>query len=241
MSAIVDQSQIASLRVAGRQPPLAASRPATMWDRGSVVALRRRQVIALGGLVERDVVVADRLVTAQDVAGENWWVPAHAVWSDGETGRQETPRPIGLAVAASRPAAMIKGLSERLGWEAVLEFDQRGDLPVATAVGTAGRDAIVLDGRLGHDVPTVIVLGADTIRWGAASTWPGAVRRALFGEDSHADPVGELDTLAHLLRGAGLAVASVDLGTPRLNAAGIDRCSVQLLAGDAAVRSWDAD
>ena len=106
---------------------------------------------------------------------------------------------------------------------------------------SSGANAIVLDGRLDHDVPTVVVLAADTMRWGAASTWNGAMRRALYGEDPVADPVSELGGICDLLAADGLAVAGVDLGTPRLHAAGVVRCSVQIVAGDGSVRSWDAD
>ena len=141
----------------------------------------------------------------------------------------EQPRPIGLAVAATREAALVKGLSDRLGWEAVLEFEQRGDLPVATAAGQAVPNAIVLDGRLDHDVPTVVVLGADTMRWGAAATWPGAIRRALFGEDPHADPVDELDgprRTARRRRLGGRQRRPRD--HPVEHGRGVHRCSVQL-------------
>jgi hypothetical protein len=164
------------------------------------------------------------------------------VWSDAAAGgRREHPRPIGLATAATRDAALVKGLSDRLGWEAVLEFERGGDLPtLGTPPPATVGDGIVLDGRLGHDVPTVIVLDANTIRWGAASTWDSAVRRALYGDDHDVVPAKELAALTDLLVSAGLDVAAVDLGSPRLAAAGVVRCSTQLLAGNASVRSWDA-
>ena len=142
-------------------------------------------------------------------------------------------------MAATREAALVKGLSDRLGWEAVLELE-RGDLPVAEAIGTPPlTNALVLDGRLDHDVPTVIVLAAETVRWGAASTWDGALRRALYGDDAEVDPATELADLCKLL-GDDLGVASVDLGTAILGDAGVVRCSVQLVVGNATVRSWDA-
>lgn len=242
MTAIVDYPQVRNLPVGGRQLPVQpVGRPTTLPGRGSVVALRRRRAVTIGSLSGRGMLAGDRLVAADDVAGQSCWIPAAAVWSDGETTTPERPRPIGLAVAATRESAVLKGLSDRLGWEAVLEFEQRGDLPLATAAGQAVPNAIVLDGRLDHAVPTVVILGAETIRWGAAATWPGAIRRALFGEDANADPVNELKALDELLGGADLTIASVDLGTTLLSMAAVHRCSVQLLTGDAAVRSWDAD
>ncbi len=113
------------------------------------------------------------------------------MWSDADGSEHpEHPRPIGLATAPTREAALVKGVSDRLGWEAVLEFERGADLPKASAVtDSSGANAIVLDGRLDHDVPTVVVLAADTMRWGAGSTWNGAMRRALYGEDPAADPV----------------------------------------------------
>jgi hypothetical protein len=157
------------------------------------------------------------------------------VWSDADgPGHPEHPRPIGLATAATREAALVKGLSDRLGWEAVLEFERGGDLPEATAVTEpSGITAIVLDGRLGHDVPTVVVLAADTMRWGAGSTWNGAMRRALYGDDRVMDAVDDLGGLCRLLAADGLGVAGVDLGTPRLHAAGVVRCSVQIVQATA--------
>jgi hypothetical protein len=145
-----------------------------------------------------------------------------------------------LATAPTLEAATVKGLSDRLGWEAVLEFERGGDLPDANTLVPPTTNAIVLDGRLGHDVPTVVILAADTVRWGSGSTWDRALRRALFGVDADADAAHELKELGDLVLTAGLDVVTVDLGTPLLRAAGVVRCSVQLLAGNASVRSWDA-
>jgi hypothetical protein len=206
-----------------------------------VIALRQRATVALGGLADRAGHTAGRLVTALDLAGHTCWVPADAVWSDAAGGRRpEHPRPIGMATAPTLAAATVKGLSDRLGWEAVLEFERGGDLPGAGAELPPVPNAIVLDGRLGHDIPTVVVLATDTVRWGAGSTWDRALRRALYGTDAETDPAGELIELGDLLLGADLAAVTVDLGTPVLRSAGIARCSVQLVAGNASVRSWDA-
>jgi hypothetical protein len=188
------------------------------------------------------MLTGNRLVTATDVAGHSWWLPAASVWFDADLPEgPEHPRPIGLATGSTRDAALLKGVSDRLGWEAVLEFERGRDLSAAPMFdGTPIGQAIVLDGRLGHAVPTVLVLGADTIRWGAGATWEGAWRRALYADDPSADPGMELDKVAELLAAAGVAVAGVDLGTPRLSRAGVARWSAQLVVGDGSVRSWDA-
>jgi hypothetical protein len=213
-----------------------------LLDRESAAALRERPTIALGALGERTMLTGDRLVTASDVAGHSWWLPAAAVWSDADDpDGPEHPRPIGLATASTRDAALLKGISDRLGWEAVLEFERGRDLPAApTLDSTPTGQAIVLDGRLGHAVPTVVVLGADTMRWGAGASWESAWRRALYGDDPAVDPNRELGKVAALLAAADLGVAGVDLGTPRLSTAGVARWSAQLVAGDGSVRSWDA-
>jgi hypothetical protein len=244
VTAILDYPQVRHLPVGGGEtrvvPP--SGRPLTLLGRGSVVAFRQRQAIGLGSLRERTALSGERLVVAHDEAGHSWWISADAVWSDADSpGHPEHPRPIGLATAATWNAALVKGLSDRLGWEAVLEFERGGDLPVlAVSEQAVIANAIVLDGRLDHDVPTVIILAADTMRWGAGSTWDGAIRRALYGDDPLADADGELDELSKLLAADDLAVVAVDLGTPRLLAAGVARSAVQIVTGDASVRSWDA-
>jgi hypothetical protein len=241
----LDDSQLRRPSVGRRQERRATSRgrlAATLLDHGPAVALRRRPTIALGALTERAMLSGDRLVTASDAAGHSWWVPAASVWSDAESSDSpEHPRPIGLATASSRDAALLKGISDRLGWEAVLEFERGTDLQAApTADGTPIGQAIVLDGRLGHPVPTVVVLGADTMRWGAGATWEAAWRRALYGDDPTVDPSTDLAKVAELLAAADLAVVGVDLGTSRLSSAGVVRWSAQLAADDGSVRSWDA-
>ncbi len=241
----LDHAQLRHLPVGRRDARHAPSRGrtvATLLERGSAVALRQRPTIALGALVERTMLTGDRLVTASDVAGHSWWLPAAAVWSDAEcSDLPEHPRPIGLATAPTRDAALLKGISDRLGWEAVLGFERGRDLPAApTFDGKLTGQAIVLDGRLGHAVPTVVVLGVDTMRWGAGATWESAWRRALYGDDPVVDPSRELAKVAELLAAADLGVAGVDLGTPRLSTAGVARWSAQLVARDGSVRSWDA-
>jgi hypothetical protein len=176
--------------------------------------------------------MGDRLVTAHDEQGQGWWISAEAVWSDSNAaGHPEHPLAIGLATASTRDVAMVTGLSDRLGWEAVLEFERGTDLPRAEALADFSDDNVVfLDGRLGHDVPTVVVLGREMVRWGAAATWYGAMRRAMYGDDGNSDVGGELPQLCEILGRSGLGVAAVDLDSPLLRRAGIARCSVQIVA-----------
>src|SRR5262245_46173941 len=178
-------------------PPRPTARPTTVVRHGAVVALRQRAAIALGALDERALADGDRLVTAHDADGQAWWIAASSVWSDSErAGHPENPLPIGLATAATRDAAMIAGLSDRLGWEAVLEFERGRDLPHAAALADfTDENVVMLDGRLGHEVPTVVVLGRDMVRWGAGATWYGAMRRAMYGDDGNPDVGRELPEL----------------------------------------------
>jgi len=212
-------------------PPRPTSRPTTVTRRGPVVALRQRPTVALGALADRSLAVGDRLVTAHDAAGQAWWIPADAVWSDSESaGHPENPRPVGLATAPTRERALVAGLSDRLGWEAVLEFERGRDLPRATALAEfTDENVVILDGRLDHDVPTVIVLGREMVRWGAGATWYGAMRRAMYGDDGSLDIGHELPELCGMLARSGLGVAAVDLDSPLLRRAGIARCSVQVV------------
>ena len=89
------------------------------------------------------------------------------------------PRPAGLATGRDRVAAITAGLSDRLGWEAVLEFDRGRELGLAPGVNAPER-LVVLDGRVGHEVPTVVTLGDDIVRWGAGATWSQALDRAVL-------------------------------------------------------------
>ena len=193
-----------------------------MLRSGPIVALRERDTVALGSLQERGYVTGDLLVTSRDLAGESWWVPAESVWVDADAiGHPEHPRATGLATAINRDQAVLTGLSDRLGWEAVLEFERGTDLPPALAVAEAVPDhVVVLDGRLGHDVPTVVVMGPDFVRWGAGSTWDGAVRRALYGDAGNPSVSAELRHVTSVLGSRGLGVVAVDLDTPLLAAFG---------------------
>lgn len=161
------------------------------------------------------------------------------------------PHAVGLAVGSSRALAMLAGLSDRLGWEAVADLADDGDpitalpplgpaaraeLVADPAASTAadGGDVRLLDGR--HTaVPTIVMVGDGVLRWGAGATWLAALRRALFGDAGVADDATareELETMAAQLAQDGIIAAGVDLGTPTLDAAGITRLSVQLLLAD---------
>lgn len=225
-------------RAAGRwdatTTPSPTSGPTLVPAGGSVIALRRRDVIALGSLATRGVVEGSNLVIAFDADERSWWIAADAVWSDGDDSLQpQHPRPIGLSTAATHQRALLAGLSDRLGWEAVLELEHGRDLPVVDAELQVGRERLTaFDGRLDHGVPTIVLVGEDTVRWGAGATWDAAMRRATYGDDPSLADNGELETITTRLADQGLQIASVDLGTPLLHQAGIVRCSVQLL-GDA--------
>jgi hypothetical protein len=208
--------------------------PSLVVSSPHLVALRHRPVVALGALLDRSTVEGERLVTAHDVGGRTCWIPAEAVWSDAaDAERPQHPRPVGLATALTPERAFAAGLSDRLGWEAVLVFERGGQLPfidTATADSAVNGDRlVVLDGRLGHEVPTVVVLGDDLIRWGAAATWSTAVHRALYGDDGSLAVEDELVEVIGLLGEGGLDVVGVDLGTAVLRRANVVRRSVQLI------------
>jgi hypothetical protein len=214
--------------------------PTLASDRGRVVALRQRPVVAPGALAERAVLAGELLVSAQDLAGGSWWIDATAVWSDAaESDRPQRPRPIGLATGRSREQAVLLGLSDRLGWEGVVAFERGRQLPVVDGLHDGVSEGhVVLDGRLGHDVPTVVIIGPDLLRWGAGATWSAARHRALFDDDGSPAEVAEF---VELLAAAGLGVAAVDMGSPVIRRVGVARYSVQLLvANDEPGRPWDA-
>jgi hypothetical protein len=208
--------------------------PSLVVSSTHVVALRHRPVVALGALLDRSTVESERLVAAHDVSGRACWIPAEAVWSDAEDAEHpQHPRPVGLATARAPERAFAAGLSDRLGWEAVLVFERGGELPLIDAApadsAMDGDRLVVLDGRLRHEVPTVVVLGDELIRWGAAATWSTAVHRALYGDDGSLAVEDELADVIGLLGDAGLDVVGVDLGTDLLRRANVARRSVQLI------------
>lgn len=214
-------------------------------DGGTVAPLRRGCALAIGGVADHRVIDGCQLVAATDLAGTSWWVPAGAFWSDAQCNGAacpdgghptERPRATGLATARTWTAAVLIGLCDRLGWEAVDALDRGIDLPSLTdgrLVDEAGLDAaevIVLDGRIGHDVPTVVVLGDGVTRWGAGQTWAIALRRALFGgRAAGLDDDEELAWLGERLGRHGLRPVHLDIGNAALRSHGITRTSVQVL------------
>jgi hypothetical protein len=218
--------------------------PTIVVGDGPVVALRRRPVVALGSLDQRITLNASRLVSAVDLGGKAWWVPAAAVWPDGgREGQPQRPLAIGLAAGRGWEITVLAGLSDRLGWEANVARQRGRELPVLGELsGSHGDGTTVYDGRLGHDVPTVVVVKDSVALWGAGSTFAAAHHRAMFGDHAAVGHPGELGLLGDLLTLAGLDVAVVDLGTPVFKRVGVERLQVQLLApSHVAGRPWDAD
>lgn len=212
-------------------------------DDATISPLRGASALAVGGVAARRTVGGCQLVAAIDLAGTSWWIPAACVWTDAVCDHPSacvtdhpTTRPgaTGLAAARSWSAAVTAGLSDRLGWEAMLQLDRGVELaPVAADVVGATRElagVVVLDGRIGHEVPTVIVLGSGVARWGAGRTWAGAFQRAMFGRQTTADDALELTWMAAELERVGIRPVIVDVGADALRTHGITRASVQLLA-----------
>jgi hypothetical protein len=55
--------------------------------------------------------VSERLVTAIDARGQQWWIPATSVWLDAEQAETpEHPRPHCLGIGRSPTAAILSGL-----------------------------------------------------------------------------------------------------------------------------------
>jgi hypothetical protein len=211
-------------------------------DHPSVVALRRRRVIALGALSARAELDSARLVSAHDLAERPWLIPAAAVWSDAAgDGRPEHPWHVGLATDTSWHRAVLTGLSDRLGWEAKRALE-RGQLLGRLVDLEEGVGGTVWDGRLGHEVPTVVITSKNVERWGAGVTAASAYRRALYGDQGTTDAARQLADIELVLAASGIDVGVVDLATPLMARAGVARVSVQLLApAHDPVRRWDAE
>lgn len=227
----LDRSVVDAPRPTGH---IGIAQPVLISADGPVVALRQRSVIQPGGLADRALLRGQKHVTAYDLDGAPWWIPAEAVWTD--TSRSEgpsVPRSTGLATAGSRERALLAGLSDRMGWEAMASFErsQKLSLVDTSTLGTSIRQdgVAVLDGQLGLDIPTVVVIGDDVLRWGAGATWDAAIQRALYRDAGIMEPAIELAQLTARLERHDLTVATVDLGSPALQKAGIHRLSVQLL------------
>ncbi|MET0460834.1 MAG: hypothetical protein ABW195_16400 [Ilumatobacteraceae bacterium] len=228
----------------GWGPPNPSVLPTIVGGDGSVVAFRTRPAVAMGALDDRLVIDSEPLVSAQDLLGRSWWIPAEAVWSDVDSGRQpQHPWPRGLAAGSSREVALLAGLSDRLGWEANMSREAGRVLPVLDGIADAcGLGLTVYDGRLDHRVPTVVVVGDTFVRWGSGSTLSSAYRRAVHGDEGTTGHDVELEDLRWLLSVEGIDVVAVDLGTPLIRRAGVVRYSVQLTtASHEPGRSWDAD
>jgi hypothetical protein len=200
---------------------------------GRVVPLHSLPTIAHGGLAEQRTASAGRQTPAVTLDGSRVWVDAGAVWADA---RHPEPRQliaVGVASADTHDAAVLGGLCHRLGHEAMLAREQV-ELPPAPIAG-AGQQLTLLDGRLGHEVPTVVAVGPGKVRWGAGGTWESARGRALFGSGWPARD-GELDQMVEQLAMAGVGVALAEIGTSKLAALGVHRVAVQLTHRDTAGR-----
>jgi hypothetical protein len=213
-------------------------------DDRRVVALRERAVVAPGSLLDHRPLEGSALVSARDLADRQWWIPARAVWPDVDSdGRHERPWPVGLANRGSRHVAILTGLSDRLGWEAEVARRNGVQLPVVEGLGAGRKDGtVILDGRLAHDVPTVVVVSDHAVLWGAGSTMAAAYHRALYGDRGELGGRRELDQLGRLLADAGLEVVAVDLATAVMSEHGVHRLSVQVMVpSHEPGRPWDAD
>ena len=94
------------------EPPSPSVVPTLVVGEGPIVALRQRPVIAMGALLERGEIDSPRLVSAVDLAGRPWWIPADAVWSDADVSIQpQHPRPTGLATGRTRESALHAALA----------------------------------------------------------------------------------------------------------------------------------
>ena len=154
------------------------------------------------------------------------------MWSDAEESeRPEHPWFVGLATDQSWSRAVLTGLSHRLAWEARLAHERGVHLPPARGVAV-GATAMVLDGRLGHDVPTVHIVSENVVRGGAGVTIESAYRRALFGDRgaSDGDIERELADVAARARRRRARTSAWSTSAPQLlRAAGVARVSVQLM------------
>lgn len=164
--------------------------------------------------------------------GRHVWIDAGSVWADAEHHAPSQPNPVGLTVGDTHEGAALKGLCQRLGHEAILA---REHVKLPAAPVTSDGAVTLLDGRLRHDVPTVVAIVNGSMRAGAGSTWQAARGRALFGEAWPAAD-GELEIIAERLAAAGVAVVLADMGSTKLADLGIHRVSVQLIGCDKAGR-----
>jgi hypothetical protein len=196
--------------------------------RGPVVPLHQRPAIALGGLSERSLVHGQRQVQALDANKATCWVDAAGVWADGETARPNQLTPIGVAAGSDWDQALVAGISDRLGWEAAKAWEDGVDLPAAPFLDDRSSDRVeLLDGRLGHQLPTVVAVTETSVRWGAGATWEAALGRAMYGTSWPTDK-SELALIDSILAGSHLGIAAVDIGSTLLTINNLSRVSVQL-------------
>jgi hypothetical protein len=198
--------------------------------RGQVVPLHHRPAIALGGLCDRVQIDGQRQVAAIDARRASCFVDAAGVWTDGEQARPAQLSPIGLASSTSWDSAVITGISDRVGWEAAKAWEDGLDLPAAPFLDhQANSRLVLLDGRLGHQLPTVVAVSETSVRWGAGATWDAAAGRALYGTGWPTD-TSELALIECILAGAHLGIAAVNVGSALLTVNNLSRISVQLTA-----------
>jgi hypothetical protein len=230
-----------TLDLLDRSAPTA--RTTFVGDDGPVVALHERAVVAPGSLLDHRPLCGSALVSARDLHDRPWWIPARAVWPDVDVnGRHDHPWPVGLANRGSRYVAILTGLSDRLGWEAEVARRNGAQLRVVEELGGRQDNTVVFDGRLAHDVPTVVVVSDHAVFWGAGSTMAAAYHRALYGDRGELGGRRELDQLGRWLADAGLEVVAVDLATAVMSKHGVHRLSVQVMVpSHEPGRSWDAD
>jgi hypothetical protein len=228
MSAIENVHALPELLVPAARP--ARHDPATpvVQRHGQVVPLHHRPAIALGGLCDRVQVNGQRQIAAVDTRGASCFVDAAAVWTDGEHTHPTQLAPIGLASSSCRDTALITGISDRIGWEAAKAWEDGLDLPTAPFLDhQANSRLVLLDGRLGHQLPTVVAVSETSVRWGAGATWDAAAGRAMYGTGWPTD-TSELALIECILAGARLGIAAVDVGSALLTVNNLTRISVQI-------------
>ena len=166
---------------------------------------------------------APRLVSAVDLVGRSWWIPAEAVWSDAD-GDAPAPASVGdrpghrpqpggrHARRPERPARL--GGRRWLGtWAA--------SCPSSTASASATADgAVVYDGRLGHDVPTVVVVTGLRRPGGPVRRSPRPTTGRCSATTAASATPASWTCSARCSPVAGLDVVAVDLGTPVFNRVG---------------------
>lgn len=202
--------------------------------------MRRGHLLRLGALTGQASSQGWRSEIGDDLDDELWTVGANQLWSPADPAVRSTDATGGdVVVAGQRERAIMHGLSDRLGREAVLAWEGGAELPCVH--GVCERPVRVLDGRLGHHVETVVVIGERSVCWGAGSSWARAVDRAIYSpRASGGDDRAELGLIVAELAASGIGVWVVDVGTTTLRAAGVFRCCVHLIGWADAVEASGA-